>query len=162
MKVINYDFENIGGLLQVIAVPLSSFLQIRRDYIADLNYLELCNPEEIISIPVYANDTYVYNEDKEVNDAGDCWNVSVEGIIPKLSSMNHRLIESLERGLWYVLAVDGNGQVHWCGQEDALMLFSTNKTTGHSVSQRNGTSFTFTCVQDEPTIYIAELEGPER
>ena len=45
MKVINYDFENIGGLLQVIAVPLSSFLQIRRDYIADLNYLELCNPE---------------------------------------------------------------------------------------------------------------------
>ena len=100
MKVINYDFENIGGLLQVIAVPPSSFLQIRRDYIADLNYLELCNPEEIVSIPVYANDTYIYKEDKEVNDAGDCWNVSVEGIIPKLSSMNHRLIESLERGLW--------------------------------------------------------------
>lgn len=25
VKVINYDFENIGGLLQVIAVPPTSF-----------------------------------------------------------------------------------------------------------------------------------------
>jgi hypothetical protein len=96
-----------------------------------------------------------------VNDAGDCWNVSVEGVIPKLSSVNHQLMETLERGLWYVLAVDGNGEVHWCGQEDALMLFATNKTSGRAVSERNGTSFTFTCVQDEPTIYISGLEELE-
>lgn len=161
MKVINYDFENIGGLLQVIAVPPTSFLRIRKDYNVGLNYLELRDRENIISIPVYANDTYVYNEDKEVNDAGDCWNVSVEGVIPKLSSVNHQLMETLERGLWYVLAVDGNGQVHWCGQEDALMLFATNKTSGRAVSERNGTSFTFTCIQDEPTIYISGLEELE-
>ena len=131
----HYDFENVGGLLQVIAVPPASFVQIRKDYAAGLNYLELRNREDIVSIPVYANDTYSYNEDKEVNDAGDCWNVSVEGVIPKLSSVNHHLMETLERGLWYVLAVDGNGVVHWCGQEDALMLFNTNKTSG----RRNGT-----------------------
>ena len=29
-----------------------------------------------------------------MNDAGDCWNVSVEGVIPKLSSVNHHLMES--------------------------------------------------------------------
>ena len=144
MKVINYDFENVGGLLQIIAVPPTSFLRIRKDYNAGLNYLELRDRENIISIPVYANDTYIYNEDKEVNDAGDCWNVSIEGVIPKLSSVNNQLMETLERGLWYVLAVDGNGQVHWC-----------------SVSERNGTSFTFTCVQDEPTIYISGLEELE-
>jgi hypothetical protein len=161
MKVINYDFENIGGLLQVIAVSPTSFLRIRKDYNAGLNYLELRDRENIISIPVYANDTYIYNEDKEVNDAGDCWNVSIEGVIPKLSSVNNQLMETLERGLWYVLAVDGNGQVHWCGQEDALMLFATNKTSGRSVSERNGTSFTFTCVQDEPTIYISGLDELE-
>ena len=154
----HYDFENVGGLLQVIAVPPASFVQIRKDYAAGLNYLELRNREDIVSIPVYANDTYSYNEDKEVNDAGDCWNVSVEGVIPKLSSVNHHLMETLERGLWYVLAVDGNGVVHWCGQEDALMLFNTNKTSGRSVSERNGTSFTFTCIQDEPTSYIENME----
>ena len=158
MKAMHYDFENVGGLLQVIAVPPASFVQIRKDYAAGLNYLELRNREDIVSIPVYANDTYSYNEDKEVNDAGDCWNVSVEGVIPKLSSVNHHLMETLERGLWYVLAVDGNGVVHWCGQEDALMLFNTNKTSGRSVSERNSTSFTFTCIQDEPTSYIENME----
>ena len=65
MKVINYDFENIGGLLQMIAIPPTSFLRIRKDYNTGLNYLELRNREDIISIPVYANDTYIYNEDKE-------------------------------------------------------------------------------------------------
>jgi len=54
--------------------------------------------------------------------------------------------------------VDGNGVVHWCGQEDALMLFATNKTSGRSVSERNSTSFTFTCIQDEPTVYIENME----
>ena len=77
MKAMHYDFENVGGLLQVIAVPPASFVQIRKDYAAGLNYLELRNREDIVSIPVYANDTYSYNEDKEVNDAGDCLNVSV-------------------------------------------------------------------------------------
>ena len=39
----HYDFENVGGLLQVIAVPPASFVQIRKDYAAGLNYLELRN-----------------------------------------------------------------------------------------------------------------------
>ena len=63
MKAMHYDFENVGGLLQVIAVPPASFVQIRKDYAAGLNYLELRNREDIVSIPVYANDTYSYNED---------------------------------------------------------------------------------------------------
>ena len=109
MKAMHYDFENVGGLLQVIAVPPASFVQIRKDYASGLNYLELRNREDIVSIPVYANDTYSYNEDKEVNDAGDCWNVSIEGVIPKLSPANHQLMEMLERGLWYVRA---GGRTH--------------------------------------------------
>ena len=38
MKAMHYDFENVGGLLQVIAVPPASFVQIRKDYAAGLNY----------------------------------------------------------------------------------------------------------------------------
>ena len=52
MKAMHYDFENVGGLLQVIAVPPASFVQIRKDYAAGLNYLELRNREDIVSIPV--------------------------------------------------------------------------------------------------------------
>lgn len=53
MKAMHYDFENVGGLLQVIAVPPASFVQIRKDYAAGLNYLELRNREDIVSIPVH-------------------------------------------------------------------------------------------------------------
>lgn len=158
MKVINYDFDNVGGLLQIFAIPSTSFLCIRKDYVANLNYLELRSQDDLISIPVYANDTYMYSEDKTTTDAGDIWSVSVEGVIPKLYSYNKGLIEILERGLWYVLAVDGNGEVHWCGQEDALMLFNTQKTSGQTAANRNGITFTFSCVQDEPTIFITDLE----
>ena len=44
------------------------------------------------------------------------------------------------------------------GRRTQLMLFNTNKTSGRSVSERNGTSFTFTCIQDEPTSYIENME----
>lgn len=158
MNAINYDYNNIGGLLHVVAVPPASFLRIRKDYAAGLNYLELRNLDDLIAIPVYANDSYIYNEEKSVSDAGDCWNVSVEGVIPKLCAVNHATIEKLERGLWYVLALDGNGQAHWCGQEDALMLFATNKTSGRTTADRNGTEFTFSCIQDEPTLFIENHE----
>lgn len=161
MKIINYDFENIGGLLQVIAVPPSSFLRVRKDYVTSLNYLELRNRDGIISLPIYADDTYSFSEDKENGDAGDAWSVRVEGVIPKLSPVNRELLEVLERGLWYVLAVDGNGEVHWCGQEEALLQFNTNKTSGQTATNRNGTTFTFSCVQDEPTVYITEMEDLE-
>lgn len=158
MKVINYDFDNIGGLLQLFAVSPSSFVRIRQEYAEQKNYLELRNRDDIIALPVYANDTYSYSEDKETNDAGDCWNVSIEGVIPKTHSYNHQLLETLERGLWYVLAVDSNGEAHWCGQEDALLIFNTKKSSGKSPADRNGTSFTFSCIQDEPTIFIADLD----
>lgn len=65
-----------------------------------------------------------------------------------------------DAGAWLVVCTGSGRQrvVHWCGQEDALMLFNTNKTSGRSVSERNGTSFTFTCIQDEPTSYIENME----
>ena len=106
MKIINYDFENIGGLLKVLAVPPSSFLRVRKDYVTGLNYLELRNRDSILSLPIYADDTYTCSADKENGDAGDAWSVRVEGVIPKLSPVNRELLEVLERGLWYVLAVD--------------------------------------------------------
>ena len=103
MKIINYDFENIGGLLKVLAVPPSSFLRVRKDYVTGLNYLELRNRDSIISLPIYADDTYSFSEDKENGDAGDAWSVRVEGVIPKLSPVNRELLEVLERGMYWRL-----------------------------------------------------------
>ena len=137
MKVINYDFENIGGLLQMIAIPPTSFLRIRKDYNTGLNYLELRNREDIISIPVYANDTYIYNEDKEVNDAGDCWNVSIEGVIPKLSSVNH----DGDAGAWFVVCAGGGRQwrssLVWTRRRTYAVRHEQDKRTRRFRAERN-------------------------
>lgn len=159
MKTILFDCDNLGGLIHLYAVPPTSFLRIRKDYLTNKNYLELKNRDDVIDIPVYPNDTYLYNEEKTTTDAGDCWQVEIEGVIPRLQPQNHDIIELLERGLWYVVAEDANGEVHFCGQEDAWMLFSSSKTSGQTVTNRNGTSFTFSCVQDEPTIFLSDFEA---
>lgn len=159
MKTIQFDCDNLGGLIHLYAVPPTSFLRIRKDYLTNKNYLELKNRDDVIDIPVYPNDTYLYNEEKTTTDAGDCWQVEIEGVIPRLQPQNHDIIELLERGLWYVVAEDANGEVHLCGQEDAWMLFSSSKTSGQTVTNRNGTSFTFSCVQDEPTIFLSDFDA---
>lgn len=159
MKTINLDTDNLGGLLHLYAIPPTSFVRIRKDYVNDLNYLELMQRGDVIDLPVFANDTYVYNEEKTTSDAGDNWHIVIEGVIPRLSPDNQLVIELLERGLWYVVAEDANGEVHLCGQEDAWMLFSSSKTSGQTVTNRNGTSFTFSCVQDEPTIFLSDFDA---
>jgi len=158
MKTINFDFDNLGGLQHVYAIPPTAFLKISKNYVNDQNFLELQQKESIIDLPVYANDTYIYNEEKSTSDAGDCWEVNIEGVIPKLNPDNQSIIEELERGLWYVVAQDANGEFHFCGQEDAWMLFTSNKTSGKSASNLNGLTFSFSCVQDEPTIFLSQFE----
>lgn len=132
MKTINLNTDNLGGLLHLYAIPPTSFHRIRKDYVNNLNFLELVRRDDVIDIPVLSNDTYIYNEEKNTGDVGDYWNITIEGVIPRLSLDNHSVIEELERGLWYVVAQDSNGEVHFCGQEDALLILLTAR---HPASQ---------------------------
>lgn len=158
MKTIQLDTDNIGGLLHLYAVPPSSFLRLRTDYVSGAIMLELKQRDNIIDLPMYANDTYVYTENKTTGDAGDSWEVTIEGVIPKLCGRNHPVIEELERGQWYVVAEDSNGEIHFCGQEEALMIFDSTRTSGKGAAARNETSFSFSCIQDRPTIFLTDFE----
>ena len=158
MKTINLNPDNLGGLLHLYAIPPTSFLRIRKDYVNNLKYLELKQRNDVIDIPIFANDTYIYTEEKSTGDAGDYWTITIEGVIPRLSQENQPVIEELERGLWYVVTQDSNGEIHFCGQEDALLLFTNSKTSGQSASSRNGTSFSFACIQDAPSIFLTDFE----
>lgn len=157
MKTIKLDTDNLGGLIHLYAIPPTSFHRIRKDYVKKLNYLELKQRDDVIDIPIFANDTYIYSENKNTGDVGDYWSITIEGVIPRLSPDNQELIEQLERELWYVVALDANGEVHLCGQEDAWMIFTTSKTSGQSAASRNGTTFVFACTQDSPTIFITDF-----
>lgn len=159
MKTLNFDFENIGGVGKLYAIPLSSFLRIREDYVLDKHYLEVKNRTDIIEIPVYCDDSFSFFEDSSNTDQGDVYTPQVSGVIPKLTGDNARLIERLERGYWLVCSQDKNGVVRLSGDPDIpiLLKFTTKKHTGTLSAERNGIDFTFSCTQPNPSIYI-EIE----
>ena len=157
MKEITFDFENVGGLAEIYAIPPTSFIRIRTNYLTDKKYLDVKNRDDIIVIPMFADDTYVFNENKDTDDGGDYYDLSVEGVIPKEVFPNKQIINNLERGQWFVLCQDNNNVVHFCGSEDILMRFNTQKTTGTTYIDRNGIAFSFSCKQPESS-EIIELD----
>lgn len=155
MRKLHFDFENMGGLLSVYAIPVTSFVCTRKDYLTHLNYIEYTNSQNIIEIPVYADSTFYFNEDHTAGDAGDEYNVAVGGVIPKIMMENADDIEKLERGEWLVLHQDINGTVHLSGDKNVQMKFTTQKTTGSAAADRNQIAFTFSCIQENPSVIIA-------
>ena len=154
MKSINFDFDNLGGLSKIYAIPPSSFVRIRTDYDDNTRSLELRRRDGIIEIPLYCDDSFLFSEELLDNDAGDGYSVSIEGVIPKHSLMNSRDIEILERGSWYILSEDSNGTVRLSGDENVLMKFITKKSTGKKPGSRNGISFSVSCVQQDSSVLL--------
>lgn len=154
MEKINFDFNNVGGLAEIYAIPLSDVLRIRHDFRRDTDALELVTRDNIIVIPVYGDRSFSFIEQKSTADGGDCWDLSIEGIIPKLCRNNAALIERLERGVWLVLSSDNNGTALLSGSVDIPLQFSAEKATGDSFTALNGTTFTFSGKQPSPSLVI--------
>lgn len=154
MKTLVFDFDNIGGLGRLFAIPRASFIRIREDYVNGLHYLECRKRELIIDLPMYADDSFSFDENQAFENAGDGYDITISGVIPKLSAADATVIETLERGQWMVLCQDRNGVVRLCGDENVLLKFISKKGTGAAAVDRNGISFTFSCRQSAPSIYI--------
>lgn len=156
MKQPIFDFDNIGGICKLYAIPLSSFLRIRKDYGADTDHLEVKQRESIIELTVWGEGFDFVEE--HINDArGDGYEISISGFIPKISANKH-IVETLERGEWLVLFQDSNGDVKLSGQEEIPMKFMSKKTTGKTYASFNNISFSFSCVQPDPSVNITLSE----
>lgn len=155
MKTLKFDFNNMGGCCRLFAIPPTSFLRIREDYVNGLHYIECTNYDDIIDIPVNADGTFYFNENHSSEDAGDGYSVEIGGVIPKLMVENAEDMEILERGEWYVLFMDNNDDVKLAGDEDVKLKFISQKTTGLLSADRNQIAFTFSCLQTNPSICIA-------
>ncbi len=138
----------------MFAIPESSYERVRRDYVNKRNYIECKNQDDIIEIPIYADGTFFFNEDQRFESAGDSYAIEIGGVIPKMMVSNAGVIERLERGTWYVLFQDMNGEVRLCGDEEVKCKFLTKKSTGTSAVSRNQIAFSFSCTQENPSLYI--------
>lgn len=154
MKTLSFDYDNVSGISLIYAVPVSSFLRMTSDPINESTLVELIKRDAIISIPVYAGDSFVFTEIQSLEDGGEAWQVSIEGIIPTHCRLNERHIRALEQGDWLILSRDSNGIVTLSGTTDVPLKFTHSRTTGTS-SELNGSRFTFSGKESEPSIIIS-------
>lgn len=155
MKQIVFDFENMGGVSHVYAIPPSSYAGMRMDYATGRKHLQLTRTGEVIDIPVFADGTYYFNENQTRSDAGEGYAVEIGGIIPKHQECNAGTVELLERGEWLVLCSDMNGSVRLAGVGGVRLKFTTQKSTGTGAADRNQISFVFACTQENPSVFVS-------
>ena len=154
MKTLNFDYDNLGGVIRLFAIPAVSFLRIREDYVSGLKYPELRKRELIIDIPVYADDSFSIDEEHKLTNQGDTYDTAVSGIIPKMCRVNATTLEILERGEWMVLTQDSNGEVRLTGSPENLLKFTCKKSTGKTKAARNGIEFSFAATLPQTSVYV--------
>jgi hypothetical protein len=154
MKTLDFDFDNIGGISAVYAIPVTSLLRIRHDRVTGKYHPEFTNRDAIVRIPIYADDTYQFEEQQSHDDGGELYAVSLSGVIPKMSDVNAAVIRVLENGEWYVLHQDRNGCVILSGSSSVPLRFLSARSTGKSVEELNGNSFTFSASEPDASLIV--------
>ena len=98
MRTLTFDFDNIGGIQHVYAIPAEVFQAITINYATLRRALRMLSADDVVKIPVYADESFSFEEPHGRDDHGDYWQPSISGIIPAASFDNAQLIETLERG----------------------------------------------------------------
>lgn len=154
-NLIKKSNQNLGGVVELMAIPVSSFLRIREDYKAGTKHLEVKERENIILMPAEPENKVKWEEVHELADGGDLWTIKVSGIVPNVDSVDHKLEERLQRGRWLVLTRTSNGCVRLSGSCDTPMRFITNTGTGENAASLNAMAFSFECSQAEPSVVLS-------
>jgi hypothetical protein len=158
MQQIEFDFENVGGLRHCYAIPVASFQGTEVDIVTNLHQLrELVSPEDVIAIPMYADDTFSFGEEDDEEDGNKVYDVNIDGIIPK-AGLNPLLIEKLSRGEWIVLSEDNNGIIRLSGTKEIPLRCKTTSATGTTYTDRSETAFRFHAVEMQPSLLMEDID----
>lgn len=156
MRRITFDFDNVGGLLDVVAYPSVMFSELKRNYVTNMGVFEPNDDSQAIAIPMYADDTFQFSEEKDTADNGVYYSTEVAGIIPKIEPGNEALIEELDRGEWICVIKDNNGQMRLVGSSETPLRFDSGKDTGVSFTSRNNVKFAFKGKCATPSVVIED------
>jgi hypothetical protein len=158
MKQVTFECFNQGGLNRLVAIPLTSFLKIRKDYATNKDYLQLINESGIIDIYI-TQDSAGFDEESQYSNAGTSYLVNITGVTPKSGKVNQDIFFMLENNLdgWLVLFEDNNGYLRLAGNKESRLIFTRRDTTGNTLVSRNQVSFTFTGTINDRAAFIEDI-----
>lgn len=156
MKTLTFDFDNLHGISNMYAVPVASVYNCVQNPMTGAVVLTLTSSTDVIQIPVYQGDSFKTGEVHQLADGGDCWDVTISGIIPKRCALNENVIQTLERGEWLVVVQDANGVMVLYGSTDVPLKFTHSRTSGSS-GELNGSGFSFSVRESAPSMVLSSL-----
>lgn len=144
MKRFSFDYDNMGGMSAIYAIPAANYRRIRTDYPSRRRTLELYDYDDVIEIALAGEDQCHTAQTKGHDRAlGTYYDVDIRVTVPKWSAENDRLQTELERGRWLVLARDNNGTVRLYGTPSVPLRCSTDADTGGAPADRNQVEYRF-------------------
>lgn len=132
----------MGGLVAISAIPSNVFNRIKTDFTTGKKYASVSSLDDVIELPVVNDSSYSFEETQTLEDGGDTFSVSIQGVIPRNDSEN-LIRQDLERGEWLVLHMDKNGACFLSGTKDVPLFFASRRLSGSSPSSMNGNAFIF-------------------
>ena len=155
MKTVSTSNDNVGGLSSIYVVPTAVFNRVKTDFSTGKRYVSVASTEDVIELPVFCNQSFMYEENPELQDGGDAYDVKIQGVVPRLDT-EPQLLRELERGEWLVMHQDKNGGARLSGTVDVPLRFSTIRSSGNSPAALNGHRFTFSAVEPCPSVEVEQ------
>ncbi len=147
MKTINKQYENMGGLLKLWAIPPA-------DVSVSGDQVTINTDANMISIHV-KEDSGSFDEDLSRSFTGSSYKVELKATVPCDTKETLALISELERKNKYlVIYLDGNGNYKLAGTKDVPLRFLAKATTGNTPSTLNRYDLTFSGIQLSRAVII--------
>ena len=146
MKQLNKPSENMGGLLNIWAVPTT-------DYYLSGKTVTFSNTENIYQL-YCSPDSLQFSETLKRTDAGIHYNTIVSGFAPKDSEELQTALQYIESRKWIVIFRDGNGYFKIAGNYGEALKLSSGLNTGRNTSDRAGCKIEFSGKLKNRAVFI--------
>lgn len=152
MKKTELPIDNAGGLRRIVAIPEMSFQSV--GYATNgSRSLQLSGTDNVICIECLPLDAS-FQENRQESDAGDTYQVEISGMIYGKTFANDEIVSLLDTGTWIVAHEDAGGNWIVSGANRVRLVFERKKDTSTSFSGLNGTRFSFSCLDEYPSLNI--------
>jgi hypothetical protein len=139
MITINRIKDFTPGILNLFAIPIYNIGKIENDVISLRNaiaYYQL----------VFANDSLKANYTPQKSDAGEYYQIDIEGFMPGESVVNTKILNIIRKYRFLVIYQESDGTYRWTGGMNAGLQMELDYNSGAGNDNAKGYSIRFTGV----------------